>query len=282
MTVDFTKLAFNGVTDPTADTLTEAIAAPPVTSGFVVVTLKTDDVPGTVPHVRSFVRSLRADASRTGLLDVTLYRELDRSEMGGSVPFDQSFCERMLADIAARRATQVERFPGLASADAFALSNPVADLVLLVTFETTAAAMESVNAWRDGASAFSSLAAHLQGFTIGAFRNMQQYAHVSLDPDVIQFFNLFPGPGDGDALWDAWQEVLPRYFDVAGIRSSFPLQALDPDQSMLLVNFAHTDSMKYFLLGMVFDPNFLEDITRCYVQRGFAFPHPFFCKIIPG
>ena len=282
MTVDFTKLPFNGVTNPAADTLTDAITAPPVDGGFVVVTLKTDDVPAAVPHVRDFIRSLRADGSRTGLVDVTLYRQLDRSELGGAVPFDQSFCERLLADIAARRDTQVGRFPGLASADAFALSNPVADLVLFVTFETTAAATEAVHAWHDDASAFRSLARHLQGFTIGAFRNMQQYAHVSLDPDAIQFFNLFPGPGDGNALWDAWQEVLPRYFDVAGIRSSFPLQALDPDQSILLVNYAHADSMKYFLLGMVFDPNFLEDITRCYVERGFGYPHPFFCKIIPG
>lgn len=281
MTVDFTKLPFNCVTNPAADTLTEAIAAPPVTSGFVVATLKTDDVSATVPRVRSFVRSLRADGSRTGLVDVTLYRQLDRSEMGGAVPFDQSFCEGMLADIAARRDAQVGRFPGLASADAFALTNSVADLVLLVTFETTAAATAAVSAWKDDGSAFGALAAHIQGFTVGAYRNMQQYAHVSLDPDAIQFFNLFPGPGDGNALWDAWQEVLPRYFDVAGIRSSFPLQALDPDQAMLLINYAHTDSMKYFLLGMVYDPNFLEDITRCYVQRGFGYPHPFFCKIIP-
>lgn len=281
MTVDFTKLPFNGVTTPTADTLTEAIASPPVANGFIVATLKTHDVAATVPHVRSFVQALRAAGPDTGLVDITVYRELDRSELGGAVPFDQSFCERMLADISARRETQAGRFPGLASADAFALSNPVADLVLFATFETTAAAVDAANAWSEGGSAFGSLAQHAQGFTIGAFRNMQRYAHVSLDPDVIQFFNLFPGPGDGDALWDAWQEVLPRYFDVAGIRSSFPLQALNPEQPMLLVNYAHADSMKYFLLGMVFDPNFLEDIMRCYVQRGFASPHPFFCKIIP-
>ena len=281
MSVDFTKLPFNGMTNPAADTLTEAIASPAVTNGFVVVTLKTHDVPATVPHVRSFAQSLRAIGPQSGLVDITAYRELDRSEMGGAVPFDQSFCEQMLADISARRDTQVARFPGLASADTFALSNPMADLVLLVTFETTAQAMDAAAAWREDTSAFNSLARHTQGFTIGAFRNMQRYAHVSLDPDVIQFFNLFPGPGDGDALWEAWQEVLPRYFDVAGIRSSFPLQALDPDQPVLVVNYAHTDSMKYFLLGMVFDPNFLEDITRCYLERGFASPHPFFCKIVP-
>ncbi len=281
MSVDFTKLPFNGVTNPTADTLTEAIASPAVSNGFVVVTLKTHDVPAAVSDVRSFAQSLRASGPQTGLVDITAYRELDRSEMGGAVPFDQSFCDRMLADISARRYTQVERFPGLASADAFALSNPMADLVLLVTFETTAQAMDAATAWREDTSAFSLLAQRAQGFTIGAFRNMQQYAHVSRDPDVIQFFNLFPGPGDGDDLWKAWQEVLPRYFDVAGIRSSFPLQALDPDQPVLVVNYAHADSMKYFLLGMVFDPNFLEDITRCYVERGFAYPHPFFCKIIP-
>lgn len=228
MSVDFIKLPFNGVTNPAADTLTEAIASPAVPNGFVVVTLKADDVPAAVTHVRSFAQSLRAIGPQVGLVDITAYRELDRSEMGGAVPFDQSFCERMLADISARRDTQVVRFPGLASADAFALSNPMADLVLLVTFETTAQAMDAATAWREDTSAFNSLAQHTQGFTIGAFRNRQRYAHVSLDPDVIQFFNLFPGPGDGDALWEAWQEVLPRYFDVAGIRSSFPPPGVGP------------------------------------------------------
>ena len=281
MTTDLTKLPFNAVANPTARSLTEAIFSPPVPDGFVVITLKTRDVAATVPHVRSFVAALRAVGSQTGLVDVTVFRELDRTEMGGAVPFDQSFCERMLADISARRATQTDRFPGLASADAFALSNPVADLVLVATFTTTTAATDAVTDWKADGSAFGTLAEHIEGSTISAFRNTRQYAHVSLDPNVIQFFNLFPGPGDADALWEAWQEVLPRYFDVAGIRSSFPLQAMDPDQPMLLVNYAHADSMKYFLLGMVFDPNFLEDITRCYVKRGFEYPHPFFCKIIP-
>ena len=281
MTTDLTKLPFNGLSNPAAESLTEAIAAPAVAEGFVVATLKTSDVAAAVPLVRSFVQALRDVAAQTGLVDVTLYRELDRSEMGGAVPFDQPFCERMLADIAARRGSQVARFPGLASADAFALSNPVADLVLFATYTSTTAATDAVNSWRADGSPFASLAQQVDASTIGAFRNRRRYAHVSLDPDAIQFFNLFPGPGDGDALWEAWQEVLPRYFDVAGIRSSLPLQALDPDQDMLLVNYAHADSMKYFLLGMVFDPNFLEDITRCYIDRGFASPHPFFCKIIP-
>ena len=281
MSVDFTKLPFNGLANPSAENLTDAITSAPVSEGFVVVTLKNDDAAAALTHVRSFAQELRADAVATGFVDMTVYRELDRSEMGGAVPFDQSFCERMLADIAARRDTQVERFPGLASADSLALKNDLADLVLFITFETTALATRAVAAWQQDASAFGVLTQNAQAFTIGAFRNKKQYARVSLDPDVIQFFNLFPGPGDGEALWEAWQEVLPRYFDVAGIRSSFPLQAVDPDQTLLLVNYAHTDSMKYFLLGMVFDPNFLEDVQRCYVDRGFAFPHPFFCKVIP-
>ena len=281
MTVDLTKFPFNALANPSAETLTDAIAADPVSDGFVLVTLKSEDVAAAIPQVRSFAQSLRAGAAETGLVDITVYRELDRSEMGGAVPFDQSFCERVLADISARRATQVDRFPGLASADTFALKNDVADLVVFLTFGTVTQATDAVTAWKQDASAFNALVRNAQAFTIGAFRNMKQYARVSLDPDVIQFFNLFPGPGDPDALWEAWQEVLPRYFDVAGIRSSFPLQALDPGQSMLVVNYAHADSMKYFLLGMVFDPNFLEDIQRCYVDRGFAFPHPFFCKVVP-
>ena len=281
MPVDFTKLAFNTVPHPSADTLTDAIAWDPVSDGFVVVTLKAPDVAALVPHVRTFAQALRSTASESGVVEITAYRELDRSEMGGAVPFDQSFCDQMLADIAARRDTQVARFPGLASADRLALSNEVADLVLFVTYRSTAEATDAVSAWQQDSSPFRVLLQETQGFTIGAFRNRRQYARVSLDPDAIQFFNLFPGPGDGDGLWEAWQEVLPRYFDVAGIRSSFPLQALDPEQAMLLVNYAHADSMKQFLLGMVFDPNFLEDIKRCYTDRGFAFPHPFFCKVIP-
>jgi hypothetical protein len=281
MTVDLTRFPYNAVSNVSARTLTEAIAAEPVDDGFVVVTLKATDPSSLAAATRNFAQQLRLSADTTGFQDITACRQLRRDEMGGAVPFDQAFCESVLDDIAARRSTQSSRFPGLAGTEDFVLSNVMADWVLLITFGTTAEALTAAQAWRQPDSAFAASFSESVEFTINAFENMMRYAHVSLDPDVIQFFNLFPGPGDPDGLWPAWEEVLPRYFDAAEIRSSFPLKALDPEQPLILVNYAHADSVKHFLLSMIFDPNFLEDIARCYQGRGFAFPHPFFCKVVP-
>lgn len=125
------------------------------------------------------------------------------------------------------------------------------------------------------------LAASVQESTVGAFRNMTQYASVSRDPNVIQFFNLFPAPGNRDILWPAWQEALPWFFEIAEFRSSFPLLALDPSQQLLIVNYAHTDSAKHFINGTLYDPGFMESMKSCYIDRGVTLPHPFFCKIVP-
>jgi hypothetical protein len=107
------------------------------------------------------------------------------------------------------------------------------------------------------------------------------YASVSRDPNVIQFFNFFPGPGDADALWQGWQDALPWFFETGAMRSSFPLKALNPEQPLLVINYAHFNSVKEFFLGVAYDPNYLEVVERCYVKRGFKLPMPFFCKIIP-
>jgi hypothetical protein len=64
------------------------------------------------------------------------------------------------------------------------------------------------------------------------------------------------------------------------ILSSFPLLALDPKQPILLVNCAHCDSIKQFLVGTLYDPRFLETLMACYGQRGVTSPMPFFCKIV--
>ena len=281
MAVDLTRFPYNAVSNASARTLTEAITAEPVDDGFVVITLKAGDPSSLAAATRTFAQQLRASADGTGFRDITAYRQLRRDEMGGAVPFDQAFCDSVLDDIAARRPTQTDRFPGLAGTEDFVLSNAMADWVLLITFDTTAEAVTAASGWQQPDSAFAASYSASVEFTINPFENMMRYAHVSLDPDVIQFFNLFPGPGDPDALWTAWTEVLPRYFDAAEIRSSFPLKALDPGQPLILVNYAHADSVKHFLLSMIFDPNFLEDIARCYQRRGFAFPHPFFCKVVP-
>ena len=279
--IDLTKFPYNGLTHPQATTLTEAIAAEPVKDGFVVVTLKAGDSSSLAPQIRAFAQQLRLSADETGFRDITACRQLRRDEMGGAVPFDQAFCESILDDIAARQGSQSDRFPGLASTENFVLSNTMADWVLLITYGSPEEALAAARAWQREESPFAAAFSGQVEHTINAFENMMRYAHVSLDPGVIQFFNLFPGPGDPDGLWPAWEEVLPRYFDAAEIRSSFPLKALDPQQPLILVNYAHADSVKHFLLSMLFDPNFIEDIARCYEGRGFAFPHPFFCKVMP-
>lgn len=281
MTVDLTKFPYNGLSNPYATTLTEAIAEDPVEGGFIVITLKSRAGEDLAPPLRQFAQQVRACADDDGLADITAYRQLRRAEMGGAVPFDQAFCESILDDAAARKDHQSDRFPGLASTQHFVLQNEIADWVVFVAYQTPTEASAAVDAWQQPGSPLSTLSEHVEKYTVNAFRNMKRYAQVSLDPDVIQFFNLFPGPGNPDDLWVAWEEVLPRYFDAAEIRSSFPLTALDPGQPLILVNYAHADSVKHFLLSMIFDPNFGEDIARCYQGRGFAFPHPFFCKVVP-
>jgi hypothetical protein len=162
------------------------------------------------------------------------------------------------------------------------LSSPHADWVLLVSYETTDLALQAANRLNSGADeSMAILAASVQESTVGAFRNMTQYASVSRDPNVIQFFNLFPAPGNRDILWPAWQEALPWFFEIAEFRSSFPLLALDPSQQLLIVNYAHTDSAKHFINGTLYDPGFMESMKSCYIDRGVTLPHPFFCKIVP-
>src|SRR5580704_17915279 len=96
MTVDFTKFPFPSLQQPQAATVTEAITAEPVASGFVVITLKATDADGFAANVREFASSLRARAGSIGLTDITAYRQLRRDELGGAVPFDQPICESLL------------------------------------------------------------------------------------------------------------------------------------------------------------------------------------------
>ena len=138
-----------------------------------------------------------------------------------------------------------------------------------------------MKAFNGGDASFKAMTQGTRSNSVNAFRNTMRYAEVSRDPNVIQFFNLFPGPGETEALWAGWQEALPWFFEVGEFRSSFPLVALDPKQPLLLVNYAHTDSAKHFFLGASYDPTYLETVTHAYVNRGFKLPMPFFCKIVP-
>ena len=145
---------------------------------------------------------------------------------------------------------------------------------MLVEFGSVDEAGTAAESWRQSGVGFRGLG---QSATVSVLRNMKGYSSVSLNPDVIQFFNLFPGPGDASSLWESWKQTLPSYFDAAEFRSSFPLLAVDDHQPVLLANPAHLDSAKHFLLSMAFYPKMVEDVERNYVRNGFALPHPFFC-----
>jgi hypothetical protein len=164
---------------------------------------------------------------------------------------------------------------------AITLGNAVANWLLRLEFRTPELASAAARTFDAKDQGFAALTSATSEHTVGAFRNMMRYASVSRDPNVIQFFNLFPSPGKLDVLWPAWQDALPWFFEVGGILSSFPLLALDPKQPNLLVNCAHCDSIKTFLIGTLYDPRFKETLMSCYGQRGVTSPMPFFCKIVP-
>jgi hypothetical protein len=269
VTVDFTKFPFPGLQQPQAATVTEAIRAEPVAAGFVIITLKAADV-------RAFAAHLRARAD-IGLTDIIACRQLRRDELGGAMPFDQPICESLLQEATGREST---REAG-AMVSAIVLGNAVANWVLRLEYRTPERASAAARAFNGGDEGFAALTRATTEHTVGAFRNMMRYASVSRDPNVIQFFNLFPAPGNLDVLWPSWQDALPWFFEVGGILSSFPLLALDPKQPILLVNCAHCDSIKPFLIGTLYDPRFLETLMACYGQRGVTSPMPFFCKIVP-
>lgn len=278
MALDFTKFSFPSIEDAHAATLTGGITAPPITAGYVVITLKGGDFRDTEEAIRAFALSVRADAQRTGCTDITAYRQLRLDELGGAVPFDQAICDRILKDVRQRRADHTPAIEGILQ---ILEANPVADWVLLAEFSSADQARAAAVEWTNGGSAFAALGRTGKAHSVSSFVNKMRYASVSRDPNLIQFFNLFPGPGDAEGLWAAWQEALPWFFEIGEIRSSFPLAALDPEQPMLLVNYAHCDSVKHFLHGIAYDPVFGEIIAECYLKRGFEMPHPFFCKIVP-
>jgi hypothetical protein len=193
------------------------------------------------------------------------------------MPFDQPICDSLLHEAANRDSTR----EAAAMVSAIALGNEVANWVLRLEFRSPELGSAAARAFDAGDAGFAALTSATTKHSVGAFRNMMRYASVSRDPNAIQFFNLFPSPGKLDVLWPAWQEALPWFFEVGGILSSFPLLALDETQPMLLVNCAHCDSIKTFLVGTLYDPRFKETLMACYGQRGVTAPMPFFCKIVP-
>ncbi len=65
------------------------------------------------------------------------------------------------------------------------------------------------------------------------------------------------------------------------MRSSYPFAAVYLIQAILVINYAHFDSIKHFFSGAAYDPDYLATVTSCYTDRGFKMPLPFFCKIVP-
>ena len=229
MTVDFTKFPFPSLHQPQAATVTEAIRAEPAASGFVIITLKAADADGFVANVRAFAAHLRARpaaaASPTSSPAVRSGATSSAARCRSISRFARACCTRPRAGRA--RGRPPEWSPRSRSAMPWRIgccgsssrrrSSPpprrAPSMVATGLRRTHRATTEH---------------------TVGAFRNMMRYATVSRDPNVIQFFNLFPSPGKLDVLWPSWQEALPWFFEVGGILSSFPLLALDPTQPMLL------------------------------------------------
>lgn len=281
MPVDYARFPFPSVSAPHAASLTEAITVEALSEGYAVVTVKSGTAGDLTPLVRDFAKALRAKGTDFGLHDITAYREIRAGELGGTVPFDQEICARMLNDAKERLAADPDRWPRTKWAIKMMERNDFADWTLLVEFATVGHAERAVAGWNGGCEDFARLTRDSASHTAGAFANTKGYARVSRDPAAIQFFNFFPGPGDRDVLWAAWQAALPWFLEIGEFRSSFPLVARDPDQALLVVNFAHLDSLKHYFLGVAYDPNFFETVSRCYLDRGFKAPEPFFCKIVP-
>jgi hypothetical protein len=275
---DFSKFPYPSVARPEAATLAEAIAYPPTDAGFVVITLKAQEPEPFVRYVRDFARGVRDEAPENGLTEITAYRQLRRDELGGSIPFDQAICEKILAIASGRGQSRA----AVALVESIVLTNPHVNWILFLEYRTPALAAAAACRFRASAvEHLRPLTLRASDHTVGAFKNLRRYAAVSRDPNAIHFFNLFGAPGDPEVLWTAWQEALPWFFEVAEFRSSFPLLALDPQQPLLLVNYAHTDSTKHFLIGTLYDPTFQDVMRTCYFERGVVTPAPFFCKIVP-
>ena len=187
-----------------------------------------------------------------------------------------------MAQAQKRHASDPDRWKNIEVAIRMTTANDIADWIVLVAFATTQQALAAATRWKGGSDrAFAGLTATVANLSIDSFENMKRYAHVSRAPGLLQFFNLFPGPGDKASLWAGWQDALPYFFDYGEVPSSFPLVALDPEQKLLLVNYAHFDSAKHFFRDVCFDPDFMDLLRECYVDRGFHLPLPFFCKIVP-
>ncbi len=183
------------------------------------------------------------------------------------MPYDQPICDQLF-----------EQAPPI---QAIVLNNPAANWLMLLELDSPESALALAESLDAGENGMQALAEASSQHSIGAFRNARQYARLSYDPDVIQFFNLFPGPNSLDVMWKAWQESLPWFFEYTELRSSFPLLALREKQPFLLVNHAHFDSLKHFIHSAIHDPYLPQHIMQEIYGSQHMTAFPFFCKIVP-
>jgi hypothetical protein len=223
MTVDFTKFPFPSLQQPQAATVTEAITAEPVASGFMIITLKATDPDGFAANAPAR-QGRQHRPHRHHCLSPTPARRTWRRDAVRSIH---------LRKPAARGRKPAEHAGGCRDGFRDRAQQCGGELGAEARIPNAGARVRGgarLRGWRCG---FRHATGATTEHTIGAFRNMMRYASVSRDPNVIQFFNLFPSPGKLDVLWPSWREALPWFFEVGGILSSFPLLALDPKQPML-------------------------------------------------
>ncbi|MFZ1362177.1 MAG: hypothetical protein WAS05_04480 [Candidatus Nanopelagicales bacterium] len=183
MPTDFSKLQFPAFANTSAASLTEALTADPVDNGFLVLTCKVkDNSDAFLVSLRAFVAELRADAQNSDLTDITAYRQVMRSELGGTVPFDQPVCEALLDRVARNQDSEAKGI----GVESIVLNNPRADWIVLLEYSTPDAALSASQQLTNGLGSFADAVSE---YTVGSFANKHQYSRIPHNPDVIHFFN---------------------------------------------------------------------------------------------
>ncbi len=278
MSVDFKYLDFSPVFNQQANNLTEALRGEPVPNGFVFLSFKMDIQKTTETAFFGALETYLRSLDNKAIQSIKIYRQLKENELGGIVPFDQGICEKYLDE--KMNVNFIIRFiHKVYTLRDLLFKNKLIDVGVYISCTDHAAALSLAHFFENNSDmSWRSLLNNSQRYDIGAFKNMAIYSTVSDDPNKIQFFNLFPAPGKLESIWHSWLKSLPWFFEIANFRSSFPLLALNESQKTLLINAAHWDSAKGFIIGANYDPAF-KKILKGYMKDRVSLPYPFFCKI---
>jgi hypothetical protein len=210
MATDLARFPFPSLSNLQASTITEALAHEAAGGGFVFLTFQARQPEAFVENMREFAHNLRCNSPVARLTDIKAFRQVRREEAGGAMPYDQAICDQLF-----QQAPPIQTI---------VLNNPAANWLILLDTDSPESALALAETLDTGENGMKALAEASSQHSIGAFRNARQYARVSYDPDVVQFFNLFPGPNNLDVMWKAWTESLPWFFEYTELRSSFPLR----------------------------------------------------------